>query len=713
MATKRFITPFADTGIKAPISDVPAGTDVNYETGYTPEYALDPVSDPAARFVEITNENQILNDITGNTKLWQENVYPEFITSTANGGVAWEYKKGDVVLYDGVNYESLEDSNTELPTTSKWVVHKPNEVLRAILIAQGLSGNYGFFAKGVTYTSDGDVGVSDDNKFYKYVGEDDYPVVIAAGTNPLGADFEQVYFDSVNDKSQTYNFPNVAAYKTFKSELPVGKMVYLEDRQASFTVINGTNTADDFSIIGSNEVSQSLTLEVKNLDAIHLGADTTGATDSQPAMQYMVDTYGYLNVGVGNFILNSPVVFTDSRSSIKGVTGETRITVQGDFGAFTVSGEIVPPLTRAPIVAETYECSGFVFSSLNRAEGSGIFTETYQYLSHWDIHNCYFERRLAFGIRANTVGCNIHHNIFGFTTPSNDDNFKPLELTGQLDNLPSTPLLPNANVIANNWIIRSSKTVNAAIELSAGVQNTFRENLIENCEATTAIILLDGDIYPKIHHNYFEKPQAPAVVKIQESVGGTNSTVFLQFEHNNVLVGTGSIPTEYILDFNGAVQDLHSFVGNIVYQTQVTTLAVVRDKDGGLNTFQGCQESYGNFFTGSMPTAAYGYLERSLPSNTNFVSPLNFSQVGAQNSTNELARFGWRSETLVNAARVPSGVGVDIDIGGKIAVKFDDNSTGGNSRFFLYDNVTNTLQRVKIGANNSQSGGRGLYINNS
>ncbi len=134
MATKRFITPFAETGVKAPVSDVPAGTDVNYETGYTPEYALDPVTDPSARFVEIINENQILNDITGNIKHWQENTFPEFITAAKNGGVAWEYKKGDVVSYDGVNYESLEDANTELPTSSRWIPYLPSEIARYLEI---------------------------------------------------------------------------------------------------------------------------------------------------------------------------------------------------------------------------------------------------------------------------------------------------------------------------------------------------------------------------------------------------------------------------------------------------------------------------------------------------------------------------------------------------------------------------------------------------
>lgn len=130
MATKRFITPFAESGIKAPVSDVPAGTDVNYETGYTPEYALDPVSDPSARFVEITDENQILNDITGNVKLWQDDNYPEFITTAKNGGVAHSYNKNVVVRYGGDLYISTEDGNDTLPTSAKWIPYLPSEIAK-------------------------------------------------------------------------------------------------------------------------------------------------------------------------------------------------------------------------------------------------------------------------------------------------------------------------------------------------------------------------------------------------------------------------------------------------------------------------------------------------------------------------------------------------------------------------------------------------------
>lgn len=210
MATKRFIKPFGEDGLRVPIPDSTAGNDVSYEKGYTEQYGFDPVTDPDAKFVELTEENQIFHDITSNLKLWQENVFPDFITAANNGGVAWEYKKGDTVLYNGENYESLEDNNTDLPTTEKWVIKKPNDVLRAILIGLGYSGNYGFFEKGFVYREVGDLGFSSDGVAYIYAGVDLLPVTVPPGTDPsVSVDYESVAF---NDHSKDINRNAVGAH---------------------------------------------------------------------------------------------------------------------------------------------------------------------------------------------------------------------------------------------------------------------------------------------------------------------------------------------------------------------------------------------------------------------------------------------------------------------------------------------------------------------
>lgn len=120
---KRFITPFAEAGDRAEMPDTPAGSDSNYQTGYPSEYEEDPVVNPlTAKFVERDKSNQLYNDITANIKEWQEHGFPEFITSANNGGVPFSYKKNSIVTYLGVDYTSKENSNTDVPPSSKWGV---------------------------------------------------------------------------------------------------------------------------------------------------------------------------------------------------------------------------------------------------------------------------------------------------------------------------------------------------------------------------------------------------------------------------------------------------------------------------------------------------------------------------------------------------------------------------------------------------------------
>lgn len=126
MTTKRIVIPFAETGDKSIVPDSPSGTDVNYQTGYPSQYEEDPeVTPETAKFVERDKNNQILNDITGNIKLWQEHAYPDFIIAAVNGGVPFPYNKGSIVTYVGADYISIENANEDIPTSAKWKPYNP------------------------------------------------------------------------------------------------------------------------------------------------------------------------------------------------------------------------------------------------------------------------------------------------------------------------------------------------------------------------------------------------------------------------------------------------------------------------------------------------------------------------------------------------------------------------------------------------------------
>lgn len=76
--------------------------------------------------------------------------------------------------------------------------------LRPVLIAQGLSGGYGFFADGFTYNLAGDVGIDTDGKIYTYVGSDPLPVNVAPETDPVGdTDYKLFNLDSIYERKVT------------------------------------------------------------------------------------------------------------------------------------------------------------------------------------------------------------------------------------------------------------------------------------------------------------------------------------------------------------------------------------------------------------------------------------------------------------------------------------------------------------------------------
>ena len=65
---------------------------------------------------------------------------------------------------------------------------------------------------------------------------------------------------SINNLSQTYTFPTVAAFKASLIEFPDGKIIHLMDRGADFTKVSGNTATLDHGIIFSTNVNQSISL---------------------------------------------------------------------------------------------------------------------------------------------------------------------------------------------------------------------------------------------------------------------------------------------------------------------------------------------------------------------------------------------------------------------------------------------------------------------
>lgn len=118
-----FGTPFALTGDKTAIA-VPLQTDgtISMTQGWTPDYALDPTTNPTAKDIDRATTNYLFYIITQMIAQYQQHGVPEWISPANNGGVAFAYAKHSYVRYSattpGVAFEtyvSAVDGNGSVP----------------------------------------------------------------------------------------------------------------------------------------------------------------------------------------------------------------------------------------------------------------------------------------------------------------------------------------------------------------------------------------------------------------------------------------------------------------------------------------------------------------------------------------------------------------------------------------------------------------------
>lgn len=114
--TKLINTPFADSGDKATIPQTDAAGNVNWTQGFPADYSKNPDTDPSAKRIERDDFNGLLNYITSAIRELQVNGVAPYIEAADNGGSAFAYGKGAIVIYGGVVYQSLKTGNVSLPT---------------------------------------------------------------------------------------------------------------------------------------------------------------------------------------------------------------------------------------------------------------------------------------------------------------------------------------------------------------------------------------------------------------------------------------------------------------------------------------------------------------------------------------------------------------------------------------------------------------------
>lgn len=138
--------PFADSGDKSavPVASQTDGS-VSFVQGYPVAYSLNPETDTGAKRIERPKMNFLFNAITAAIQEIQQTGIKPYITATENGGTAFAYALGAVVMYNGVIYQSLVANNDQLPTvTANWspvtnLGNTPGRLLRQIVISTSTS----------------------------------------------------------------------------------------------------------------------------------------------------------------------------------------------------------------------------------------------------------------------------------------------------------------------------------------------------------------------------------------------------------------------------------------------------------------------------------------------------------------------------------------------------------------------------------------------
>lgn len=125
-----FDVPFAFSGDKTSIPDpLQVGGTVSFTEGWNYNYQRNLATDPAALPIDRSTMNWLFNSITVALQALQQSGVPEWIKAADNGGTAFPYGKGAVVLYSAsgtapfTKYVSLINTNTDTPgATANWQV---------------------------------------------------------------------------------------------------------------------------------------------------------------------------------------------------------------------------------------------------------------------------------------------------------------------------------------------------------------------------------------------------------------------------------------------------------------------------------------------------------------------------------------------------------------------------------------------------------------
>ena len=146
-----------------------------------------------------------------------------------------------------------------------------------------------------------------------------------------------IQFVLINDLSQAYIFDTEDDFKSSAIVLPEGKTIHLNDRNADFTKVTGTDTANTANVIASNIVNQSIELKANQYLSSQWGVTGDGVTVDNVAMALLdlaatnndVTIVGTVLFTGANLLNTANYLFTEG-SSIVDVRGQQIVMLDSD-----------------------------------------------------------------------------------------------------------------------------------------------------------------------------------------------------------------------------------------------------------------------------------------------------------------------------------------------------------------------------------------------
>ena len=353
----------------------------------------------------------------------------------------------------------------------------------------------------------------------------------------------------VDDLSQAYEFATVAAYKAFSLEFPIGKIINLLDRGASFTVIDGIGAATGFGIISSDQVSQSIQISEQMPTFVQWGG--VHSTDSTLAfIDYKDNNYNLLIDEVDGpdqaFIIDGNIQLRDGQK-ITALGGDSGILTLG-AASFIKFAENASFLTgsssRLQIHVEGIYFIGKDGQNVQGVVGSGI---AFDGQMGGRIDRCRFN-----GLEAAVV------NPVSFFITYSDIDIRYCDRGLDLDD-------SNACVIEKVQCSVTRRPIKGGSDSARLVLRDVSVNMNSNCEIAIDVnggIVFDGYTYIEV----FSQVDAPAnTTAIRYS-----STQFSQrtLYMGNILIDSNIANIDYglVLDsINNVATDISGIIENVKF----------------------------------------------------------------------------------------------------------------------------------------------------